>query len=56
MVETKPILFQAKIHWIFICDSNTFTAIGSVGFVPTFIYKRGWYHSDNSISISLFFY
>ena len=39
MVETKPILFQAKIHWISYVIPILFTAIGSVGFVPLLFTK-----------------
>ena len=39
MVETKPILFQAKIHWISYVIPILFTAVGSVGFVPLLFTK-----------------
>ena len=39
MVETKPILFEAKIHWISYVIPILFTAIGSVGFVPLLFTK-----------------
>ena len=39
MVETKPILFQAKIHWISYVIPILFTAVGSVGFIPLLFTK-----------------
>lgn len=39
MVETKPILFQAKIHWISYVIPILFTVIGSVGFLPLLFTK-----------------
>lgn len=39
MVETKPILFQARIHWISYVIPILFTILGSIGFFPLLFTK-----------------